>query len=451
MSDVGDLLETLRSGAELESPGRFTINYRDAATPYRAFVHECAAWPWLRLLQIALRQGASRVQFKTSRNAVSCKFQPTAGALRWLEAGSWLMGRGGEPPEAAMADVLLGLVASAAARWRIGLVEDQDEAFISYRSDEGLQIWGRATDRAVVCVQADFPPEGWFGLGRSRVAAVRASFVQRCLFSPVPIEVDGTVVNDPNWANVPGLEIGAVELTCPFTEVCDTLVWPSPDQPAYSRLATPSTQSLRALRYLVNKQSLAAWNHEQCSVLCLSLQCGGEPELVRVLPNQPLPTQPRLPLAANLEHHRCAEQYFLTGAPDCFLPHLSRMSAFIELEQAVTPLLGMLHRIVVPLGTVGVGQLSLVRDGVATDPVSCDLGYSGLVALTSDPRLKTDASGLQVVRDEGFHAVCGELRQAAPPAVWAVHGLLEEIKGGESIGLADSLRLELLTRLRSRG
>lgn len=78
--------------------------------------------------------------------------------------------------------------------------------------------------------------------------------------------------------------------------------------------------------------------------------------------------------------------------------------------------------------------------------MACDLGYPGLVAITCDPRLKTDASGLKIVHNAGFDQVCQELRKLSWPVVAEVCSMLDPPHQPPARGLAETVRLELLTR-----
>ncbi len=444
------MLEGLRGDASLDSEGRFTVDFRRAAAPLELFLKEHPAWPWLRLVQVAHQQGATTVAFSLAKNVLTCRYRAARQAGDWLEAGGWLLGQGVAPARSAAGEVLLGMAASPALEWRIGL--DAEMASLVWTREGGLRAMGSTADSAMVVLQSRFQPAGWFGWGRSPLTAIHANLVQRCAMAPIPIEIDRQPINDADWTRIPGLKRANVELTCHYAEVAESLHFGPPDEEHQRLLAGPSTQILRGASYLTAAGPLLAEHPYQCRTLCLAVGLEEDIEkdlsLVRVRKGERLPPCPRLALHAVATEDGCREQMFLCGPRPWHLPGLSRLTGYIELEEAQAAYLGLMHRLIAPLGSSGSGQLCLVRDGVMTNATPCELGYPGLVAITADPSLTTDASSLKIVEDAAFRKLCKELKKKFWPVIGQVRSLLDPphptlVRNG---ALADSYRLELLTR-----
>lgn len=451
MSDLNLLLEGLRNDASLDSEGRFTVDFRRAAAPLELFLTEHPAWPWIRLVQVAHQQRATSISFALSKTSLTCRYRAARWAGDWLEAARWLLGKTGAPGRPAAGEVLLGMAASPALEWRIS-INDVEEASLVWTREGGLRVTGSAPDEAEVVLQARFQPAGWFGWGRSPLTAIHANLVQRCAMAPIPIEVDRQIINDPDWARIPGLRKAPVELTCYYGVVGESLHFPPAAVEEQRLLAGPSTQILRGASYLTPAGKLLADQPYQCRSLCVAVGLDdrepGALSLVKVRRGEPLPPRPRLALLAPAHEQGCWEQTFLCGPRQWHLTRLSRLTGYIELEEAEAHSLGLLHRLIVPLGSAGPSQLCLVRDGVMCTAAQCELGYPGLVAVTADPRLCTDASGLKVVADDAFRTVCKELSKLYWPLIAEARSLLDPPHPGliSELTLADSFRLELLTR-----
>lgn len=402
MTEIGNLLEGLKEEGWLDSAGRFTLNFQDASAPLERFLEEHPAWPWLRLVQMVHQQRVDRLRIGTGKDTVLCKFQLTHGAQDWMRAGYWLQGRDGQPPPSPVADVLLGLTASRALRWQLTALTESQEAWINWSPETGIACGGEIGDAADLCLQTVFPRQGWFRLGRSRVGSVHANLIQRCRFSPVPIEVDGQICNEPDWWRLPNLKVTSSDTTSSYRQVADSLHWD--EAPYQTQFAA---RPLRALRYVGH-------------------------------PKSPPPTSSWDSMVVALDPPSSLE---LPWPQIWTLPHFQNRPG--------GGWIGLRHRIVFPPGNSGDGQLVLIRDGVATDPSYYDFGYPGLIALTSDSNLKSDASSLRIIHDKAFEDVCKKLRERARPLGYAIVGLLDDTKNIPPGSLADSLRYEWLSRFRA--
>ncbi len=401
MTDIGNLLEGLKEEGWLDSAGRFTLNFRDASAPLEKFLEEHPAWPWLRLVQMVHQQRVDYLRIGTGKDTFLCKFQLSHGAQDWMRAGYWLQGRDATPPPSAVADVLLGLAASRALRWQLTALTESQEAWINWSPETGIACGGEIGEAADICLQTVFPRQGWFRLGRSRVGAVHANLTQRCRFSPIPIEIDGQICNEPDWWRLPNLKVTASDTTSSYRQVADSLHWD--EAPYQTQFAA---RPVRALRYLGQRESSNVTSNLDSLVVAL------EP-----------PSSPQNPWPEGWA-----------------LPHLQNQER---------KWIGLRHRIVFPPGNSGDGQLVLIRDGVVTDPAFCDFAYPGLIALTSDSSLKSDASSLQIIQDRAFEDLCKKLREKAKPMGYAIVGTLDDPRSIPQGSLAESLRYEWLSRFRA--
>ena len=424
MSELQGLLDCLSEEASLDSQGRFTLDFQRAAEPLGAFVREHPAWPWLRLIQVAHQQRAESIHITIRRDTLQFRFRAARWAQDWLTVGQWLQGKETLPQRTAVGDVLLGMSASAALEWKVGL-DDPELQSLRWQRQRALEVSGQAGDSATVVVLARFQAPGWFGWRKNPLSDIHANLAQRCALAPIRIEVDEFAINDPNWRGLPGVPVGA-HPEGSYDLAGESLHWPSDEVPFGQRMAALPPQILSpACTLLPQAAPLYAESAYLKKTICLALNFAGEAVVSQVAEGQPLPPTPRLALYASGPFSH--ETTFVSGNHNWILPQLTRSTALGGPDSPEAPLVGVMHRLIVPLNSDGPAQLILVRDGLVSDPVVCPSWPPGLLALTCDPRLSTDASGLKIVQNDALLEVAMELKQLAQPLLTQIQHMLDPL------------------------
>lgn len=437
MSELDSLLDSLRGEASLDSGGRFSLSMRSAATRLQKFVAEYPAWPWLRLVQQAHRQQATEIDFQLTKTRLLATF-PTQQAQQWLDCARWLLGQSHHPASTGCADVLLGMMSCQATAWTM----DLGTARLNWSAKAGLRLQGegdglssRFSGQHRVVLAAAYPSPPWLGLGPSRLAPIHANLASRCCFAPIPVRLDLLRLNDPEWHRLPQLRLPANPYR--VHTLGEALHWPNPSRTHQQLLACPSAEHLYVSQFVTPAGSPPCLHAR--STLCVCLHFGQTARLHQVGPSHSLPPD-RLHLQSTFNtvgegedlQSVCSGHHYLTGKCSWYLPD--------------GELLGLSHRLIIPPEELGSSHLYLVRDGIISDGLECDLGYRGVLAITADPRLECDASGLKVVKDDAFQVVTDELRAHMRALVVEVNHCLS----GESpltSSLRASQRLEYLQKL----
>lgn len=139
--------------------------------------------------------------------------------------------------------------------------------------------------------------------------------------------------------------------------------------------------------------------------ICLALDFPNQTILTPWEPGDPVPASPQLALYATGPN---SHQQMLVGAwEDCSW--------------------GVVHRFILPLESEGPGQLLLVRDGIVSNPSPRPDWPPGLIGITCDSRLSTDASALIIVNDDAMQVVASEMLQRAGPMLKQIRSMLDPI------------------------
>lgn len=409
MSDIEGVIQGLHGEGVLTSEGRFTISLERAAKARFKLLQKSPAWPFLQMVQEAHRRQASRVKLKTGHSHIhfsfACEAQP-----QWWSAVEWLAHRPVDKPSSlVLAEVLLALMASGPEKLELVLVNEHEDAKLTWTPDQDrMSLWGACALPTQLHITASYARR-WWHFGRvSYPAKVQVEVGQRCRHALIPIELDSLLINDADWSTLPGLsylppEFPANESAHLYNVVAENL------NLLGTGFIAPSTRLTRPLEFQFGTHSLRTKVLDQCNAVLLVLENDPQ-DLVRHFTSvDHFPKEGDvLALHPTITQNVCLSQQFLVSRRHYLSQKVSRNCGYLDLEKTPSPYLEVSQRVLFPVRAPFVSQLSVIQQGVALEVIDCDLGIPGTVAVVSDERLVADADGCKPVRDATFE----ELRRA---------------------------------------
>ena len=205
-NQIAELLEGLRSEAEFESAGRFTLDFQQALKKIEGLSQSYPARWLLFGVQAAVALAASTVEVSLSHQRCSLVFQPHMEGewLQLLESPHLLTGASSSCGRgtALLSSCLLWARALQPRLLEVSLRSPQQSWLLEFEA-EGVRV-GKAErpGPSQLCVHIDFPDKSL-----TRTVELSQQLSQRLCFCPVPVVQEGRSLNSgifPQLDNLSG-------------------------------------------------------------------------------------------------------------------------------------------------------------------------------------------------------------------------------------------------------
>lgn len=388
LQDIEAFLAREVREAQFDSSGRFSLDEKRSLEKLAQYQTERPGLWLVKLLQAAVASGAREFRVRQVRQATLVSFEP-GQPLDWA---GW---HRGEPSEqAATRHLQLGLQAgSTLPGARLSLMTDSQQ----WQVEGGATRlpWGEDRIKPVqVARRWSFQLSLSAVLGRSRLLVDEALLLQELgRYAPIPIWLDGRLLNDPVVNKPPGLRLGVY--------VPPLLARPKP--------AIPYTAVERlVMRRAPESQLIGLMDHS--SRLPKSLELNGKKD--RTFGNHLFLQQWVGPDWLQEDNWR----YRLRGHYPGYRQFDSRIERndgqfeiWSDYNKGLNAILvqGYLS---LDINRGRAGRLYLVKDGLLMKPKMLESDLGGVLVIWSAPQVRTDLSQLQVLEDEVYQQVWREVR-----------------------------------------
>ena len=397
-SQVNSIQELLQE-CQLESSGQFTV---DLAAQARKLVEFQSAEPALFLLkgiQAAHALRALRITIKLRRDEIVLEFDPRKGSSQGFDFPALFRGQIDEPFHH-LRPMLLAAVASAPAEIRLDWSDSGREQGWSWR-DGRVELRDQPApsfNLPRLRMQLKLAAESWWKRLRPSplLTHIHSELVRRCSLSPIPVELDGRLINAPLL--VKALKAG------PWRAERN---WLSPrGEPAF---CLPSPLEGGAPKILYQEKTLRGtegWAYSSLALCCLEGNIPVENYRVTRVTGDPgrhsdyydypegrVDWQTMLPLGRTLAPEGKQQ-----------LPVLKEVSYLLGAEDFLQPVIpsggwklpSMRVQRWIGLGK-GPGRLHYVQDGILLNSLE---GPANVHAVLAPPQIKTDLGFLDPVHNQ---------------------------------------------------
>ena len=398
---IGQYLEQVREG-ELESSGVFTLDWAKAQEKLGKYQSEIPGLWLFKALQAAVSSGAPRLFVEQSSSMTRAWFEPKdvdglLDALRTLDPAKERRLHHFQTALQALCSIAQ---APAHSVFLGGFRFKAENGVLGERSRLELPPNRFGYERT-------YPKGGWFGNRGTQVD--EAMFLQEIgRFAPIPIYVDGRLLNDPMVNKPPGLRLGV--------GIAPLITRPRPALPPTTLERVVLTQAALPERLCVcdpASRNCAFFLTRQGVISGLGKQVtyqewvdeDGVPMCESIADCNLLRTQLRAP-------YRYFDSKIERSDQDVQIwPDYNRGLTALTVRGYLAS----------DLYKRGPGRVYFVKDGVAMKPIDLGIEFQGCLALWSAPEVNTDLSQLQVLRDDvaerELEKVRRHYRQAAKHAL----------------------------------
>jgi hypothetical protein len=426
-----ELVEQLQDEAKCEGSGSFTIDLRRAAEEIEGLENQPGLY-LLKLVQAAVAANCREIRIRLGRRQVEFE---ALGSNLFSPEDVWqaLEGPFQALPPAVEHLAWALFLARPVGHLRLGLPG------AGYDSEGGWQAEEFAHGMRL-CLQRS---GSWFHYlaGLALRSHEHLLLYERCAYAPVPIRLDGRLVNNPNrldgWVPRGVLKPPSLLQFELFHRYKGDILVERNLLQSHGARFTASLPSARVVRNLTVGED----EYEVLAGLALSMNMFSSPVMVVQLcqwlhegpewlvtewekaekGTYPLARGVGLSVAARvLAVPQETIQSYLSEIPAGVPYPYNQEPSWLNKNQASNferdlPLVNL--RLFLPLGLEGPSRLLLIRHGVALDPCPGPNGYPGLVVVATHENLRSDLSQLRVVQDDVVAELQGQARQHAAAMV----------------------------------